>query len=363
MDIEAVLNRLVIGERDVTLQEILAAVDLEFSETVKPLVKNTNKNYRKNVMETYAKHVFVKCIKILGVGETLFPEDGTTADLLFRIGIEDSYMRIQVRTTARIRTATGSPHWSFVLNRPNRPGHTKHLMFFRSIEDGMMWLAPYDELPDHKNFQVTCSIDYRKKWKKYEVTREILASQVVNYYQSLASSPILTGITLAEANIPIAECHRKELEYRNLKMDRLKFLKFERPHIEYYYYDILVNGYKVQEKPLYYSSPKSLTGTVTHRTGNPYKESEMDILWLNIADKIHFYFIPVYELVRIGLLITDSCAGRGKITVYPEKEGEWSNAYYFSYNDPKIEEKLTAIMNRLAEYLGLTRRLREFLGK
>lgn len=186
-----------------------------------------------------------------------------------------------------------------------------------SFPDEKLWMFDGDTL-----LSKTClSIGFtNSKYKTNEVTKDQLPDALLAKYDGFKKSNIETLM------MPLSNSTRLEHENRLYRESILGDLTFEYPRIDGTKYDVIINGYKVQDKCARERDNKYLYV----RFQNNYIKGDNDYYWISLPDK-SFYIIPE------NILFDKS---KMKIKGYLRLEPSFDQ---FKYNSLQTPEELNKI--------------------
>jgi hypothetical protein len=251
--------------------------------------------------------------------------DGCRADLCLKPFIceTNEWLGIQVKTTSSERDKF--TRYSFKFNKAT---YDKFLMVCICIKDKKMWLIPYEEVKDITSI----GISSKSKYNQYEVTVEILQAKLLHFYETMYK------FDFDSLNIPTSSTGKQEQEYRKIRENAMRFVKFIYPNMEGTVYDFKINDKKVQEKVGFIckNNPNSFGFHLNKSHGRThncsYKVGDNDFYWLNCKNSSKFYIIPEQILVEKGFIGDITC--KQHLYISPtNKNTEWTKDYLFDYHD------------------------------
>ena len=265
--------------------------------------------------------------------------DGCKADIALKPKTceLDKWLCIQVKTT-NIKTERGQYYF-----RLNNSSYEDCLLLCIYEEDKKIWLIPYDVVKGQK----TIGIAKKSKYNKYEVTEDKIFESLNIFYITM---PLFEYNII---NIPASKSQQQEQEFRNLRENKIDFIKFINHDIEGLVYDFKIGNKKVQEKVGSYCKENNLSmfsfnlikydcrinGKCKYKC---YEEGDNDLYWLHCKNR-KFYVIPESILIEKGF-IGKNCK-KQKIYVSPTNTNTaWCNKYLFDY-DNIDKERLIKIIN------------------
>jgi len=266
--------------------------------------------------------------------------DGCKADIALKPKTceLDKWLCIQVKTT-NIKNERGQ--YYFRLNNSN---YEDCLLLCIYEEDKKIWLIPYDDVKGQK----TIGIAKKSKYNKYEVTEDKIFESLNIFYITM---PLFEYNII---NIPASKSQQQEQEFRNLRENKIDFIKFINHDIEGLVYDFKIGNKKVQEKVGSYCKENNLNmfsfnlikydcrinGKCKYKC---YEEGDNDLYWLHCKNR-KFYVIPESILIEKGF-IGKNCK-KQKIYVSPTNTNTaWCNKYLFDYDNIEKERLLKIINN------------------
>lgn len=216
-----------------------------------------------------------------------------------------------------------------------------------SIEDQRFWIFDNSNIPTVNIGISKANENSKSKYDKFEVKKENL----VTTFQELYKSQKL--ITKKDAMSPFYNSASKELEYRLIREEKMKYLDFEYPEIQCQNYDFIINGFKVQEKVLFSDNgQKGLTANLVKTLGKninkickkgPYEENDNNFYWFHVQNSPKFYILPQQVLIDDGYIKSDKFPGKTRMLLYPMHSIEEArklkyntceyNKYLFSYDN------------------------------
>jgi hypothetical protein len=206
------------------------------------------------------------------------------------------------------------------------------------IDEERYWL--FDKAPDVTRINIGIS-KTRGKYIKNEVSKDKLKDELMKLYETSES------YSKEFLNKPSTPEVALEIEYKKIRAESVKCLKFEEPDRNQLHYDFLVNKLRVQEKTASVlkkgkgrnSSKYSYNFAVTKRKGKkgciPYHKHDNDFYWFNPKDTGFFFVIPSEIMFEKGYLQDDNIGKDRKTSIYfnISNKSEWYNDYKFSYTD------------------------------
>lgn len=285
----------------------------------------------------------LKCINYIKdlIGDhftTIKSFDGCKADIVIKSfeEVEDLWLGIQVKSTNKKKDRS---QYYFRLNNGE---YDNCLLLCICDEDKNMWLIPYEEVKGLK----TIGIAKKSKYNKYEVTNENLIEKLTNYYK------LINKFEFNILDTPTSKTQKQEQEYRNIRENKINFIKFKNNDVEGLVYDFMIGSKKVQEK----------VGTIIHNNDNSYMFSlskydcrvdgkcknkcyeagDNDLYWLNCKNG-KFYVIPEEALLVNGHIGKD-CKKEKLYVSLTNENTEWCNEYLFDYNNVD-KDRLLQIVN------------------
>jgi hypothetical protein len=214
--------------------------------------------------------------------------EGCLIDLLFKPKCDSIFwLPFQVKTT--VRKSHGI--YSFKIHKNI---YKNMLILLIAIEDKKIWLVDNEIVNGKSNL----SIGSGKKsiYTKYEVSVNELEFKIIECYKDFEKYLI----TKDEANIPISKDCKKEYIYQLLRIDKLPFINFIRPHRNQMVYDFTINNYKVQEKiaSITKNSYYIILSKSFGKTNKCYDKEDNDFYWIHFPDNKHFLIIPENILIE-----------------------------------------------------------------
>ncbi len=344
-------NRYIIGQS--SLETIHDAVNLEYYKKLTPLVSANAGNNKEFHMERYGTSLALFSINKFDYGKAEICADGCASDFLYYEKDRDRCIGVQVKTTARYKG-----FWSFyAINK----GYENLLMYFRSLEEGVSWLIPYNILREF--YKGTHMFIYdgdktRIDWKKYLVKDVNLAAYMHAYYTDRDNQ----GLTLqnfADINKPLSTQAQKEHTSRQIFTSHMTKIGItvEAPPLENMVYDIVIMGMKIQEKNSGLSKGGYLDVSVSKNGKDgkiSYHENDFHHLLIHNPSPYEniIYLLPTDKLKEHGVVSTDTKSGNIAITVYPCEEEcltkihNWTSEFALRYDDPNLKERILAILNK-----------------
>lgn len=146
----------------------------------------------------------------------------------------------------------------------------------------------------------TISIGKNKsKYSSYEVSEKDLENVLLGFYEVLPKQP------LNSLMIPVSACCKKEHENRLYRETLLHEATFQYPKIDGTKYDVIINGFKVQDK----CASEERRGQSKYYSVNfgksNYIRGDNDYYWINMPNKT-FYVLPESEILKNKDVFPDS---------------------------------------------------------
>lgn len=353
-------NRLILGSRIKSIDELYAAEQLEHKYKIPPKFSASKKNMRNNMMERLASIMILESLKRSNTGEAGIINDNCQGDIKFRDGVDGAFIRMQVKSAWHFSSGTRVDKCTF----QSVKGYEGCGMLFIALEPFIIWGMTYKELQDIRkkkrtgnqaSFTVFSSVESREEYRQYELRSDDDVSKFFRRCYSLIPTKEIDGLTDQAINTPINAMHRIEHEYRNIRIAELSsFITFERAPFENWTADILMNSATVQERTLHLNDRcySSYGCPLNHTRKNiPYDSTDVEFFAFNLPDpyKEYFYFIPYLELANREYLSHNGIKGRTSITLDPTDTKHWSYKFLFWYKDPLLKYKLPALIESVIE--------------
>ena len=340
-------NRYIIGES--SLESMQKAVSLEYHQKIRPLVSEKDGNSKEFHMERYGSSVAIFAINNFNYGRAEICADGCASDILYYEKDRDQCIGIQVKTTSRYKG-----FWSFgCINK----GYTNLLMYFRSLEEGMSWLIPYQILRcfyTGQNLYLYDSEQTRIDWSKYLIQDTQLAEYIHLYYMERETQGLKLQ-TYTEINKPVSITAQKEHTNRQIFKSYMDEdgITVESPPLENMVYDILLMGMKTQEKTARLSLSDYLDINIS-KHGVPYHESDIHHMLIHCPEPYEdmIYLLPTDKLKEHGQVETDTQKGELSLTLCPaedmseNKVCNWTAEFMVRYMDPNRRARILAILDK-----------------
>jgi hypothetical protein len=226
--------------------------------------------------------------------------DGCLSDFIVRpINSDKDWLKIQLKTTCVIGK------YSFNMKRL----YPDCLIICINLIDKNMWLF------DGNKFDNTTSFIINKNIFENKIDSIELLSELFDYYCRYKL------FELNETNIPLGLPTQTELEYRNLREEKLQdIFKFDYPDRSNLSHDFLINGLKIQEKvgrlKSYESDDDVIIFKIAKHNGGTkmqcYHFGDNQFYWLHFPDKKHFLLIPEIILVNMSYISTSEYKANGR---------------------------------------------------
>lgn len=239
---------------------------------------------------------------------TVKTKEGCLADMIIKPKDvdEDKWLLVQVKTTTK-------PLRDYGFNCSSR--YKNCIIICVCLSDKRMWILNGNDITVKHKIAIGLK---KSKYDNNEVTLTNIADSIHKYYD------IMSPVTFDIANTPQSICQQQEQEYRKFVESKCPNIKFEYPVNNQLVYDFTINGFKIQEKVgTYRKDRKNSVIFFLHKSNGkqdgvrkfrPYKEGDNDFYWLNFPDKKHFYIFPETELIKLGILSTET--QKGNRTIY-----------------------------------------------
>ena len=152
---------------------------------------------------------------------------------------------------------------------------------------------------------------------------------------------------------PINIYQQREQKYMKLREDKMKYLQITYPEIEGQCYDLIINGYKVQDKVIGKRSDRKNSYTISLYRNNGknnyrcYNKGDNDFYWFWYDNSSLFYVIKEEDLIKLKYVQEDNDLDNKRIQLTfsyndsPIKTLLNKNVY--DYNDPELESKLNKL--------------------
>jgi len=273
--------------------------------------------------------------------------NGTLADCVVRpLGChEDKWLQIQLKTTEK---RNDNNMYRFDIRQNDYSGMV--VLCTCMSDKKMFWY-------DGKNIKGSIRISFENEKKvPNEINQESLVNMLFEKYNQYDL------VDFNKVNVPRCFTHQRELEFTQIRENKLPFLNFEYSEIENVVYDFKVNGLKVQEKVCHFDSRMkwSIRGMIFKNKQRlygkcikgPYNEGDNDFYWFHHPNKLCFYVIPELVLMKWDKLETLDNEGRRSILLYPyhiesdleNKMTKEANDYLFFYENLDVD-KLKHLFN------------------
>ena len=171
----------------------------------------------------------------------------------------------------------------------------------------------------------------KSKYEKYEINNYNVKDKLKEFYITLKK------FSYEILDTPLCQYQKREKEFYKFRESKIDFLQFEYNKMEGLVYDYKIENKKVQEK-VAENVKNSNNKYIFHLYKNngkksvSYEKGDCDIYWLNCFNKIHFYVIPEYELIKHGKIREKDHANNIKKTIKISTEtSNWLDVYKFNY--------------------------------
>ena len=359
-------EKYIIGESPSELKDLQKAVQNEYDFEIRPSVSSklqqtkggTNRNH---IMEKYASLMIQHSLSKDKNFQFSMCPDACRADVLISINDSSQWLGIQVKTTTGL---SKSQILAWVFDCIDKE-YTGLLMYFRSLNDGMAWMIPYNflriyykgsslHIGGYSEQKIKTKID----WKKFQVSDKNLAVKLIEYYNFALNNPNELNLQTNEIlSKPITIKYQKEHHYRKEFFPLLQKmnLQIRMPTLENDVYDFVLGEIKIQEKV---SIPATNMGLYVDTVRNKcnYVTRDFGIFLIHNPGLNCIYFIPMSKLNQHGYInenIDDHC--RKTLTLYPPEielsrvttKDNWTLDYMFYKDDPNFIQKLHAVYEKV----------------
>jgi len=289
--------------------------------TKKNSIELRKKSGQTNSIETDGNTVIEEYLSPLY--EVKRTKEGCLADMAIRKKTEKEDKWIPVQVKATIKNSHGM--YSFRLNNI----YKNMLLICVCITEKKLWILPYNYL----DIQYKLNISTKSKYSKYLVDTTTTIDQYLSEIEYMNIERIL---------LPSSPFQKREQEYVKKREGIISFLRYEYPVIQNTCVDVIVNGKKVQEKVLGYTTPRNefhcgmsvnmgkSDGIQLYRT---YRLGENDYYWLHSSIDERFWIIPERVLYEKGYLSDrDETKKRKTLRIAAENEKHWLHSYQYCYD-------------------------------
>ena len=342
------------------LEEIEEAVRQEYHKKIRPKVCKSDDNDKALHMERYATRLALYAINLKNKGTAEICPDGCISDFFYYEGDNDKCLGIQVKTTRNIKGNRKTWGFSGMDN-----DYSKLLVYFRSLEQGIGWLVPYDYITSKQGISSGINIGTKNskiKWNKFRVLDEDLASLVHKYYKSVADNTDLSYQSLKSITTSISSQAQVEQDNRNNLIKNLaKFEIYVDPTLlENMSYDSIIRGLRTQEKTALISKSGTYLDVGIRRSYQKgvrrkgYKITELDLVLIHLPkpyDRM-IYLFPAEKLQEHGFVSDDLYRGKKGMTLWPDETlsthilQNWTSEFLLHYDDPNFKERFIAICDK-----------------
>ena len=184
------------------------------------------------------------------------------------------------------------------------------------------------------------------KYSKYEVNKTNINNTLLKFYNDKET-----------CLIPINIYQQREQTYMKLREDKMKYLQIIYSEIEGQCYDLIINGYKVQDKVIGKRSDRKNSYTISLYRNNGrndgkknyrcYNKGDNNFYWFWYDDSSLFYVVKEEDLIKLKYIQEDNNLDNKRIQLTfsyndsPIKTLLNKNVY--DYNDPELESKLNKL--------------------
>lgn len=205
--------------------------------------------------------------------------EGCLCDMIVKlINIEtDTWMGIQLKS----RTVNNNIQYSFskIGKYPNM------IVICVSLPEFKIWCFEGNDLIGNTSITIGSN---QSKYSQNKINNEDLCNTLITMYDKVKKSDLATLM------IPSAPSAQKEHSNRLERENLLYGCTFEYPIIDGTKYDVIINGYKVQDKC---ASAQQKGSNHYGITLEGYIKGDNDYYWINVYDKNGFYIIKEDEML------------------------------------------------------------------
>lgn len=170
-----------------------------------------------------------------------------------------------------------------------------------AIPQYKIWLFNGNDLIGQQGLSIGIN---KSKYESNEVTKSTICDKILALYN------ILPKKTLDSLIVPVAIPSQKEHTNRIQREKLFPNLSFEYPRFDGTKYDVIINGYKVQDK----CTSTKTKGSKTYYCAylRDYKKGDNDFYWINMSNG-SFYIIPETAIIQ-------DCGTKIRISVHLSKK-------------------------------------------
>jgi len=267
--------------------------------------------------------------------------EGCRADLLIKPKNKEKWLRIQVKTTEKKIDRN-----CYQFNHVNN--YEDYLLICICLTEQLFWIIDGNICKNLKTLKFTKN---SKKWGKYLITNREINDKIIYFYENMKK------VNIEEGLFTILESVRKEIQYNLKRKKLLNWLTYNKVETECSSTDIIINGFKIQDKLAYIDKTRKneayrcdikkhyqQINYVGKRV--PYSKGDNDYYWFFLPQPFEnlFYIIPERELIDNEYIKTDDCKGRSCIFLYPKGREDvlsfFCQKYLFNYNEIDEDTKI-----------------------
>jgi hypothetical protein len=255
---------------------------------------------------------------------------------------EDKYLQIQLKSTVK---KSNDKSYSFSLNNNT---YQNGIICLICSNDNKIWIL--DGAINKNNKKISIG-NNSTKYSKYEVNKDNINNSLLKFYND--KEKFSKEICLTPINI----YQQREQKYMKLREDKMKYLQITYPEIEGQCYDLIINGYKVQDKVIGKRSDRKNSYIISLYRNNGrtnckrnyrcYNKGDNDFYWFWYDDSSLFYVVKEEDLIKLKCVQEDNDLDNKRIQLTfsyndsPVKTLLDKNVY--DYNDPELESKLNKL--------------------
>jgi hypothetical protein len=204
----------------------------------------------------------------------------------------------------------------------------------------LSWIFNYDIIKHIKGCKINIGSGTKSSYNKYKVLLEDVCKKFNELYKitNLCESKITM--------IPKQLYQQRELIYRKKMMNFMSFLNFEKPKYDQCFYDILINGFKVQEKVASkrFNTKNTYNCAIfrssTTNNYQTYKLGQNKFYWIHIPDTEIYYIFLENDLCDHRYIESEiiKCKTNRPQLCISLNSKSWYNEYKYSYDNIDIEK-------------------------
>ena len=310
----------------------------------KVLIKKIS-NEMKNVLDTkHVEHDSYKYFTDLVSKKFDFikTKEGCVFDIMIKpINVQtDEYLQVQLKSTIK-KGVNGCYSFDFT-----GQDYSNGIMCLISNQENKIWLLD-GLLANIKKISIG---EKSTKYSKYEVYDDTIDNKLLEFYNKKEK------YTKDKCLTPVSIYQQREQKYMKLREDKMKYFDIKYPEIEGQLHNLIINGYKIQDKVIgkRCARKNSYYINLYHNNGKKcfkcYNKGDNDFYWFWRDDSTLFYVIKEQDLIDLKYIQDNGNLGDKRKTIsfslYTDSPVKnLLDKCTYDINDPKLEEKIKKLFN------------------